>query len=232
MGARARKLNNMSKRHAFTLVELLVVLAIIGIVASLVVGMIGPVKAKQMEAQVSASKNVILLSIQSYQAKLNFYPPDNGFLVSASPSFPVGSQYNYDGLAATNPLIYELTGATNNYLTPGNFSFFDGTSNITSTMYSNVFNRSAVNNGNPDEPHDFLQSGLNSKSYSAYWTNGGLSLYGLIVPVPYSPTTTTPNFWHYDSSSTNRHNQNSFDLWAEYTLPTRSGVTIITNGNW
>lgn len=229
MGARARKLNNMCKRHAFTLVELLVVMAIIGIVASLVVGMIHTAKEKQMEAQVSASKSVILLSIQSYQAKLNFYPPDNGGLVNASPAFPVGSPSNYDGLAATNPLIYELTGATN--FNNSTIMLFDGTTN-TSANYNTVFNRSAVNNGNPDEPHDFLQSGLNSKSYSAYWTNGGLSLYGLTVPVPYSPTSTTPNFWHYDSSSTNRHNQNSFDLWAEYTLPTRSGVTIITNGNW
>lgn len=230
MGARARKLNNMSKRHAFTLVELLVVLAIIGIVASLVVGMIGTVKAKQMEAQVSADKSSITLAIQSYQAKLNFYPPDNGFLVSASPSFPVGSQYNYDGLAATNPLIYELTGATN--FNNSTIMLFDGTTN-TSANYNTVFNRSAVNNGNPDEPHDFFSAGMSAKEYAAYQNFGSnLTLYGLIVPVPYSPTTTTPNFWHYDSSSTNRHNQNSFDLWAEYTLPTRSGVTIITNGNW
>jgi hypothetical protein len=54
---------------------------------------------------------------------------------------------------------------------------------------------------------------------------------GLIVPVEF--TGITPNFWHYDSSTTNRHNLNSYDLWAEFSIGSKNGKpTIITNGNW
>ena len=41
------------------------------------------------------------------------------------------------------------------------------------------------------------------------------------------------NFWHYDASSTNRHNPSSYDLWAEYVSANKGGSNIITtNGNW
>jgi hypothetical protein len=41
------------------------------------------------------------------------------------------------------------------------------------------------------------------------------------------------NFWHYDASSQYRHNPNSYDLWAEFTISGLHGhVTIVTNGNW
>jgi len=43
----------------------------------------------------------------------------------------------------------------------------------------------------------------------------------------------TNNFWHYDSSTINRHNMNSYDLWAEFSIGTKSGkLQILTNGNW
>jgi len=38
----------------------------------------------------------------------------------------------------------------------------------------------------------------------------------------------TVNAWLYDSSSTNRHNMATFDIWAVYNI----GNRIITNGNW
>jgi hypothetical protein len=41
------------------------------------------------------------------------------------------------------------------------------------------------------------------------------------------------NYWHYDSSSTNRHNLNGCDLWAEYLVGNKNGYNVIlTNGNW
>ena len=93
--------------HAFTLIELLVVIAIIGIIAAMVVNMNSAAQTAKRNAQVNGDKANLTLMIDNYQAKLNFYPPDNGSLASALPA-------NYEALAAINPLLYELTGASIN----------------------------------------------------------------------------------------------------------------------
>ncbi len=209
----------MNKRHAFTLIEMLVVIAIIGIVAALVVNMNAGAQAAKRNAQVNADKNKLTLLIDEYQSKLNFYPPDNTN-VDGFPPGPI-----YDGWAATNPLIYELTGAIN---TNGNIQGFDG-SIIPSNIYNQVFWRQSVANSNPDEPHSFYIP--QPKEYTNYYSFGTNNVCGLLVPVSLLPNMT--NYWHYDSSSTNRHNPSSYDLWAEYLIGTKGGSNIImTNGNW
>jgi prepilin-type N-terminal cleavage/methylation domain-containing protein len=218
----------MKKRHAFTLIELLVVIAIIGIVAALVVNMNSGAQTAKRNTAVNGDKASLTLIISDYQAKLNFYPPDNGRLATAGAAGP-GSYY--DAVASTNPLLYELTGATNlNNNGMNTIQFFDGTSNTAQNIYNNLFTRPGVQNANPDEPHDFFSSGPQPKEYANY--TAGINLYGLIVPVPLRTTPFT-NFWHYDSSSTNRHNLQSYDLWAEYISANKNGSNIITtNGNW
>jgi prepilin-type N-terminal cleavage/methylation domain-containing protein len=204
-------------RHAFTLIELLVVIAIIGILSGLVLNMVNGAKRKQHQTQVSAARQGLMILIDNYQSKLNFYPPDSGYLATVSPA-------NYDAFTMTNPLLYELTGATNNDPNhAGDILAFDN-SDIPTANYFNVFNRNAVNNGNSDEPHDFFIPGPQPKDYTNYAAN----ISGLLVPLSYSPTSMSPNFWHYDSSTGYRHNQNSYDLWAEY----MDGTNIITNANW
>jgi prepilin-type N-terminal cleavage/methylation domain-containing protein len=217
----------MNQRHAFTLIELLVVIAIIAIVAALVVNMNAGAQAAKKATQVNADKFKLVLMIDNYQSKLNFYPPDNGSLAS----LPVTSSQNfayYDAAAATNPLIYELTGGTNNYPTNGYIQLFDTNVAALQTTYSNLFGRASVQNGNPDEPHDFFRPGPQAKECAYY---SGYTLNGLLVPVPLLPNMT--NYWHYDSSSTNRHNLNGCDLWAEYLVGNKNGYNVIlTNGNW
>jgi prepilin-type N-terminal cleavage/methylation domain-containing protein len=222
----------MSKKHAFTLIELLVVMAIIGIVAALVVNMNSGAQTAKRNAQVNADKAKLALMIDNYQSKLNFYPPDNGILATLS----VGSPANfaiYDGWAATNPLIYELTGATN--LTNGNILAFDG-STYPSNYYIQVFGRASIANSNPDEPHSFFIP--QPKEYTNYISSQYTNLLGLLVPLPVTTIrntdgTTPANYWHYDASSPNRHNPSSYDLWAEYISTSKGGSNIITtNGNW
>ncbi len=212
----------MNKRHAFTLIEMLVVIAIIGIVAALVVNMNSGAQTAKRNAQVNGDKAKLTLLIDNYQSKLNFYPPDNGNLATTNLAY-------YDATAAINPLIYELTGATN-YPTNSTIALFDGTTN-TFQNFNNLFGRSVVANANPDEPHSFYIP--QPKEYTNYDAVTGLK--GLLVPVlMVSPTgTTITNFWHYDASSTNRHNPSSYDLWAEYVSAGKGGSNIITtNGNW
>ncbi len=197
---------------------MLVVIAIIGIVAALVVNMNVLAKAKQREAQVNGDKANLTRAIEDYQSRLNFYPPDNANLANTSAA---NYAANYDGWAATNPLVYELTGAIN---TNGNILLFDGTT-TNQTGFGNLFGRPAVANSNPDDPHQFYTP--QPKEYTNY---PGSLLKGLLVPVTGN---VTPNFWHYDASSPNRHNLASYDLWAEYISATKNGLNIITtNGNW
>jgi prepilin-type N-terminal cleavage/methylation domain-containing protein len=219
----------MKKRHAFTLVEMLVVIAIIGIIAALVVNMNSGAQTAKRNAVVNADKSALTMLISSYQSKLNFYPPDNGNLANSNVA---NYTLYYDGWAATNPLLYELTGATNNPVgNPGYIQLFDGNT-IDTGSFNNMYGRSAVNNANTDEPHNFFTPGPQPREYTNYTTNvPQYVLKGLLVPVPYSPRDlpTAYNFWHYDASSPNRHNLSSYDLWAEYTT---SGTNITTNGNW
>jgi hypothetical protein len=89
-----------------------------------------------------------------------------------------------------------------------------------------LFGRQSVANANPTEPHLFYLPP--SKEYGVY----SAGFCGLLVPVALTYTNAL-NFWHYDASSTNRHNLASYDLWAEYISGSKSGTNnIATNGNW
>jgi prepilin-type N-terminal cleavage/methylation domain-containing protein len=221
-------MNKKSHKHdrsrlAFTLVEMLTVITIMSIIAAMVVTMAQNASQKKKIVAVNGEKEKLITMIENYHNKLNFYPPDNPLL-----SLNV-SNANYDGLAATNPLIYELTGATNFGGT--NLAVFN-TNSLSTTAYNAVFNREGVANGDALEPHNFFQPPPTPKEYAALATNQGARLYGLIVPVELVPGNTN-NFWHYDSSTTRRHNMTSYDLWGEFYIANIHGhMTIITNGNW
>ena len=95
-------------RQAFTLIEMITVITIMAIIAALVVTMGQAASQKKKMAAVKGDLNKLVTMIDSYYAKLNYYPPDNGALISNTVNPLI-----YDALAATNPLIYELIGATN-----------------------------------------------------------------------------------------------------------------------
>ncbi len=229
---KTKLINNVRAALAFTLIEMLTVIAIIAILAAMVVSMGKTASQKKKIAMVTAQKIGLVAMIDNYHTKLNYYPPDNGNLASAN-------LITYDGFAATNPLLYELTGGTN--LTTGRkfgsmivFNSPNSNTTLPGITYANAFNRGGIANADPTEPHDFFQPGPkpNEIAYFPNFATNPLPVCGLIVPVPlYSATAN--NFWHYDSSSTNRHNLTSFDIWAEYSIGSKNGQPIIvTNGNF
>ena len=217
-------------RQAFTLIEMLTVITIMGIVAALVVTMGSAASQKKKIVATQGEMKRLTAMIGNYQAKLNYFPPDNGGLVSntAYPSI-------YDAWAATNPLAYELTGATNvTGSRPKMLVFNSATANdsILTSIYSSVFNRGGIANGDSSEPHNFFQPGPTSKETNVYSSSSSPPICGLIVPVEFT-NALIPNFWHYDSSTTNRHNLDIYDLWAEYSMGSKIGHAIlVTNGNW
>jgi prepilin-type N-terminal cleavage/methylation domain-containing protein len=214
-----------TSRRAFTLIEMLVVITIIGIIASMVLGLSGLAARKKKDSVASASINRLVLMINNYHDKLGFYPPDNILTANATLT-------TYDGVTATNQLIYELAGESR-YSGSATVTYtnFDLTT-FTTTALVATYGRGGIANSNPDEPHIFFYPLPKPTDYAYY---SGSTLAGLTVPIQSGPSSSNPNYIHYDSSSTNRHNLNGFDVWVEYWAGTDNSTglpLIITNGNW
>ncbi len=199
------KLMNTKRAGAFTLIELLVVIAIIGIIAALVTNLAGKAARTRKINRVRAEVERLETVIDSYQSKLGFYPPDNGNLISDDSTRPS---------AATNQLFYELAGAT-----------FDGTSlftangkTISSADVNTYFKREGIANSQ-DAKKFFAASEAQHKAIA-----GDVQV--LIVPVELQPGQINP--WRYDASSTNRHNPESYDIWAEILIGGKTNII----GNW
>lgn len=208
---------NWARNVAFTLIEMLVVIAVIALLATLIAGAgIRAAEARKIK-RVEAEKQRLVTAIEAYQHALGSYPPDNGLMVKdPSPDRPY---------AGTNQLYYELTGPTYVNDDPKNpaYKAFD-TSLIRSNDYYMAFNREGVRNS--IEPRPFYNPPPKAVDYRSNFVSNVQNANVLMVPVDFQGNANNP--WRYDSSSTNRHNSESFDLWAVFTV----GGKNITNGNW
>jgi prepilin-type N-terminal cleavage/methylation domain-containing protein len=90
--------STLSQLRAFTLIELLTVIAIMGVIAALILPVVGAVKKHQYIYNTQAEMAKLETAIDRYHAAYGFYPPDHP-----------GSLTN----ALLNQLYYELTGTTN-----------------------------------------------------------------------------------------------------------------------
>jgi prepilin-type N-terminal cleavage/methylation domain-containing protein len=244
----AGRLRSSRSSAAFTLIELLTVIAIIAIIAAMVVGMSSGAAAARKHKVVEALKNKYVTLIENYKANKGFYPPDGlAFLqAQAGNSAPGSTAYQeaYERLTATNLLLYELTGATNlNTQGTTKFYTFDG-SNYLAADINAAFGVGGIANSDPSQPRNFFTPLPNTTDYTNYPGPAGsafASFKGLTVPVQTAViaanggfTPVNLNYWHYDSSNTNRHNPNGFDLWAEYLVgrDKQGNPIMVTNGNW
>ena len=219
-------------RAGFTLIELLVVIAIIGALAALVLPLSGIAATKMRIARVKAELNGYMNAIESYKLETGEYPPDHGqmHLVSSN-NWEV-----YHERAALNPLFYELGGAvfTNNP-TP-RFITVAENEVVTASDLDRVFKRKGIRNS-ARQRRDIDYKGFTFKE--SQFAELDSSVYGAVdvevlrVPVPGSFTLKGKTEkkiypWFYDSSSTNRHNKASFDLWAEMVIGSKTNII----GNW
>ena len=70
--------------RGFTLIEMLVVIAIIGILASLIFPVTAAVARARIRKSASAQLMQATTAIEEYKTKLGYYPPDNPILLPSS----------------------------------------------------------------------------------------------------------------------------------------------------
>jgi prepilin-type N-terminal cleavage/methylation domain-containing protein len=216
--------------RAFTLIELLAVIAIIGVLAALIVGGAGLAKVKGAESRVRAELERLTTAIESYKAAVGYYPPDN--VVRRSPYVEVNP--------VTNQLYYELLG-TIYFKDSKEFQTARGRDVITEAQARQWFNtdgfvNSVKSTGNTvadaKKVKDFLGS---LKPDQKAVISPSANVLVLAVPVPWprnrsdQPVRDVPglNPWRYVSTNPT-NNPGRFDLWAEIFV----GGKIKVLSNW
>lgn len=200
---------------AFTLVELLVVISIIGIVAGLsVAAMSGAGEARDRKA-VEAQKAKLILAIEDYKSKFGSYPPDRLGATSTLAN------------ARTNALAYELGGTRRS---GANFQFeADPGHVVTPVTLNNNFGVGGILNATPSTTvrgKSFMpMRGGTGKTADYVLMPTGVILLKVVAEHP----SLADNVWFYRSYPTNGHNPKSYDLWAE--IKKRGGTTNVIS-NW
>jgi prepilin-type N-terminal cleavage/methylation domain-containing protein len=88
--------------RAFTLIELLTVIAIIAVLAAIGVGLTGAAKTARINSRAQGELQQIATAIEAFKGDRGSYPPDNRLTPSGSPKQKVNP--------VINPLYYELRG--------------------------------------------------------------------------------------------------------------------------
>jgi len=209
---------------AFTLIELLTVIAIMGVLAALILPVVGAVKKHQYIYNTQAEMAKLETAIDRYKAAYGFYPPDNQ-LNPPNPLIP-------NPLA--NQLYYELVGTvyTNLAYTP-----LDGRSQLPATYVSQAFGVGGFMNctkpgGGEDASvaKNFL-SDLKPNQIALISNNVAVTV--LITAVGGPNATYQPlgvqdlNPWRYNSSSPT-NNPGSYDLWVQLVIGKQTNLIC----NW
>jgi prepilin-type N-terminal cleavage/methylation domain-containing protein len=225
------RLSTLDSRPAFTLIELLTVIAIMGVIAALIMPVVGAVKKRQYLYNAQAEMEKVATAIDRYKAAYGFYPPDN----QQNPINPM-----------INQLYYELVGTTNTVPSPGTpvYRTLDGSTTIQAGNVSSTFGVSGFMNcskyASSGEDTPFARNFLPDLKPNQVWigyTNHpateGVTL--LICSVggpdptyqPMGPGTQNLNPWRYNSSSPT-NNPGSYDLWIQLSIGGKTNLIC----NW
>jgi len=219
------------------LIEILAVITIIGVLASLTVGVAGLVSRKNKVARTKAELARIDLAIRNYESKLGFYPPDN--LLDPT---------NLWVDPNLNQLYYELTGAVYDRASDA-YQVGATSEQISRQAYQAVFgnNQNVAGIYNSSESKANIVNFLSgSRAGQTEHVNESPHVDVLVAPVrwPLNHSKSRPgggfdprfiapfpgsdaNPWRYVSSNPT-NNPGEFDLWAEIVI----GDEIVVIGNW
>jgi prepilin-type N-terminal cleavage/methylation domain-containing protein len=199
-----------SRNYAFTLIELLIVVAIIAILAAIAVPNFLEAQTRSKVSRVKADIRTLVTGVEAYRVDNNRYPLDE--LGSTPTPIPAGlTQYDFRTIRywtrITTPIAYvssvlndtfrdrresvELTGfpSTKNYFWPHNQDLFNagwyGTGETEDVDYINKVHNSG------SEGIGFYSVGPDNAHYTPYDANGALIANVSREFLPYDPTNGT-----------------------------------------
>jgi prepilin-type N-terminal cleavage/methylation domain-containing protein len=217
--------NNKQFKKAFTLVEMLTVVAVIAILAALIVTTMSLATQKAVIKSAESNLKALEMAIESYKGEIGQYPADNpGNATSTN--------------MALTPLFYELTGTI--VTNTGGIAYkstVDPKHLMTSGNASSLFNRAGFDNA-ADEARDAREKNfykmLKTENYSMASVSG-VDVYLMSLPAPWSTAAmganplggvNTVNPWFYNSTSPT-NNAGTYDLWGMVSL--RGEARVISN---
>jgi len=242
LGGASRPAASVRRAVAFTLIELLTVIAIISVLAGLLVGLAPIATTRIREARLKGELNDLVTAIESYKAKYGVYPPDS---------------YNADKNevdAVVNPLYYELTGlVVVNSGDTGYFETVDDATRFLPATAQQYFHRDGfLNAATRDRFRRLFRHTFKASQHASVLRTAGVGAKNAQVltvgfaadasgkknsgfawplndarhpqPVPTNPGL---NPWRYVSTNPT-NNPGTFDLWAEVIVRGQKK----TYGNW
>jgi prepilin-type N-terminal cleavage/methylation domain-containing protein len=218
---------------AFTLVELLAVIAIIGLLAGIVLGTSGIAVEKSRLSRIRAEKEKLVTAIEDYKSVMGTYPPDN----QDTTKYDLSNTNDYHMRCGKNPLFYELSGCTFDRSggSKGTFTTQNKGESVPVDDLKNAFGVKGIDNSARNKK-DIPYRGVSFKPNQFAAIKDFQDVNILVVPIDKGPQLIPArdanrqlNPWFYDASTTNRHNLETYDLWSEYNGRDKR-VNVI--GNW
>jgi hypothetical protein len=200
-----------------------VVISIIGVLASLVLGLSGLAGRKSKESRVKMELTRLTTAIENYKSALGFYPPDNRVLIN------VGGRPQYVGMPATNQLFYELSGTV---YRNGQFHVLGRQEPLSASVIQSWFGSPGFANAARDERDVKFTEEFKASQYRRISVNPPIDVLASPVIGPANRTIqispgVTVNPWLYVSTSPT-NNPERYDLWTEVVI----GGKTIRVSNW
>lgn len=208
-----------TRRRAFTLIELITVVAIIGVLAALIFPAAQNIRVNAARKKARAELHRLQTAIEAYKAHQGFYPPDN----------PIpGAQPLINTL--TNPLFFELVGVE--AAGPDRYRSLDGRALVYTNDLPLIFGpgvRGFANQsrGSGDEARPainfFGKGGLPAAQIATYRVgNSEVAILVCSIPWPEQNGTLIAghprlNPWRYNASHPT-NNPGGYDLWVDLVL--------------
>ena len=218
--------------RGFTLIELVIVIAVIAILAGILLGALPAITEKRTRSVVRAELRQLVTAIEAYKEKHGFYPPDNTNNIAAPPLF-----YELVGTTVTS----DPNGANASYVP------LNGAPALTQQNIRDEFAADGFLNTGPEarevknffESLKFVRNQKEGPQFTVSPFTGNTNVFFLRVTARGPANAAVPaledqNTWRYIVAKGHNtglyptNNPNTFDLWAEVVI---RGKTV-TIGNW